>query len=397
MASAMCEAAVADANSHGKAVLKFISANDVGLTGGHQAGYYLPRVRGSWKLFTTMPPERGTNTEHPVKVLWQDGRETDSRVKWYGKGTRSEYRLTRFGRDFPFLMEECVGDLLVLVPASMEEFHAYVLDLPEDIDEVQAALGTEVIGRVGIYLADAATEQALLEQPEGEDLCLERKFRTFVEGLRDWITTAELSDAARATALECIERLARATADQKLLVFLTVEFRLFKLTERKLCAEDICRVFEDVDDFVETANSILNRRKARAGKSLEHHVDYLLSEAGIPHAVQPRGIKGKPDIVIPSEADYNNEQYPADKLIVLGVKRTCKDRWRQVLKEAPRVERKHILTIQAGISPAQLREMRDSGVSLIVPRELHSQYPRDTGIQLLTLEEFITEARTRLS
>jgi Restriction endonuclease EcoRII, N-terminal len=61
-------------------ILKFISPNDVGLTGGHQCGYYLPKK--VWKLFTPNPPTKGVNKESIVKVLWQDGRETQSRIVW---------------------------------------------------------------------------------------------------------------------------------------------------------------------------------------------------------------------------------------------------------------------------------------------------------------------------
>jgi len=79
-------------------------------------------------------------------VVWQDGRITNSRVVWYGRGSRSEYRLTRFGKDFPFLTADCVGDLLVIIPKSHAEFSAYVLDTDEDVDEVQATLGVQIVG-----------------------------------------------------------------------------------------------------------------------------------------------------------------------------------------------------------------------------------------------------------
>jgi len=62
----------------------------------------------------------------------------------YGKGTRSEYRLTRFGKGFAFLTPESVGDLLVLIPVSHTNFKAYVLDNDEDMEDLQAALGVEV-------------------------------------------------------------------------------------------------------------------------------------------------------------------------------------------------------------------------------------------------------------
>src|SRR5204863_5867468 len=94
MSSPACEQAIIDAQKVGRALLKFISPNDVGLTGGHQKGYYLPKA--VWKVFTPFPPTKGVNNDHPVEAIWQDGRVTKSTVKWYGTGTRSEYRLTGF-------------------------------------------------------------------------------------------------------------------------------------------------------------------------------------------------------------------------------------------------------------------------------------------------------------
>src|SRR5271157_1349950 len=106
MSSPICEVAIAEALRVGNAILKFISPNDVGQTGGHQCGYYLPK--SLWEMFTVHPPRKGRNAESAVQVIWQEELVTESRVKWYGKGTRSEYRLTRFGRGFPFLAADVV-------------------------------------------------------------------------------------------------------------------------------------------------------------------------------------------------------------------------------------------------------------------------------------------------
>src|SRR5688572_3570396 len=137
MPSAICERAIEEVRSHGNAILKFISPNDVGITGSHQCGFYLPK--SVWQMFSPHPPAKGQNRENEVEVVWPDGRKTASRVKWYGTGTRSEYRLTRFGKDFPWLAADTVGDLLILIPKSHGQFIAYVLDVDEDIEEVQAA------------------------------------------------------------------------------------------------------------------------------------------------------------------------------------------------------------------------------------------------------------------
>jgi type II restriction enzyme len=134
--------------------------------------------------------------------------------------------------------------------------------------------------------------------------------------------------------------------------------------------------------------------KSRAGKSLEHHVEHLLREEGIPFASKPTAVEGEPDILIPSVEAYLNPKYPLDRLCMIGVKTTCKDRWRQVLNEAQRMKRRHILTIQPGISSNQMEEMRKAGVSLIVPKRLHKDYPPDRKLQIYDMANFLKYAKT---
>lgn len=62
-------------------------------------------------------------------------------------------------------------------------------------------------------------------------------------------------------------------------------------------------------------------------------------------------------------------------------------------KEAPRVPVKHILTLQEGISSKQLAEMKQAGVTLVVPKPLHKKYPKQRDITMLDVETFIAEVR----
>jgi hypothetical protein len=142
----------------------------------------------------------------------------------------------------------------------------------------------------------------------------------------------------------------------------------------------------------------MNRRKARAGRSFENHVEYLLTKAGIPHKMRPSlGADGRPDIVIPSEKAYFDKDWPEKKLFIVGLKTTCKDRWRQVLNEGLRVKKKHIVTLQQGISGAQLQEMHVAGVSLVVPAPLHKTFPKGSAMSLLNVEAFIQDVKSRLA
>lgn len=376
------EKAIEDALQTGRAILKFISPNDVGLTGGKQCGYYLPKK--VWNLFTVNAPTKGQNKESFVTVLWQDGRETKSRVVWYG-AAKSEYRLTRFGRDFPFLSHDCVGELLVLVLQDMEHFRAYVLDNEEDIEGIQSALG------VLITETWAAYNCGRQETTETPDECVERKFREFAKKFSSFPTTKRISAATLDAIEHCIKTFSDSSYDDRLMELIQKEYRLFRMIERQVCQSEIVRTFKDVDDFLATASSILNRRKSRAGRSLENHFEYLLRKAQIPFEPRPQ-IDGtdEPDILIPSKAAYENPHYDVNKLCMIGLKTTCKDRWRQVLKEAQRIPQKHILTLQNGISPNQLVQMREANVTLIVPKSLQAMYPvKDTGMKIFTVDGFI--------
>jgi len=391
MASPECERAIEDAVRYGYALLKFISPNDVGLTGGHQWGYYIPKSENVRTLFTPQPPNRGENHTHPIHIVWQDGRETDSNVKWYGKRTRSEYRITAFGKDFPFISHHVVGDLLVLVVVEKQkEIRAYVLDEEEDIDEITAQLGVSPAKTWALY-------ERGVERVETEDECVERNFRDFAKDLSDFPTGEQFSAQTWKLLEECVEAFKRVPPDKGLLRCMDTEFNLFKFVERKLCQADLVRAFKDVDDFIATAQTLLQRRKSRAGRSLENHVEQYLKVAGIPYEMRPN-IQGKPDVVIPGAKEYKDPRYPDNKLFILGVKRTCRDRWRQVVNEAKRVKHKHVLTIEQGISGAQLEEMHESNVILVVPKPLHSQYPPEERAKVvISIQDFIAEVRSRLN
>jgi hypothetical protein len=392
MSSPICDRAIGDILTHGKAILKFISPNDVGLTGGHQYGYYLPRR--VWQLYTPQAPEKGVNHDHHVTVLWENGLTTNSVVKWYGKGTRSEYRLTHFGRGFPYLDHDFVGSLLVLVIRSQTDFLAYVFDLEEDIEAIEAALGIQII-QWAAWNRDVGG--ALPEIVETPDDCLDRRFRAFTATVREFPSTTAFSAEAEAALEECIRNFLASPTDDRLMQCVEAEYRLFRMVERKLSEPDIVRVFASIEQFLETAQMILQRRKARAGRSLENHVETILRQTGIPFEMRATVEATRPDVLIPGSCEYLDRAYPTDKLFAIGVKTTCKDRWRQVLREAVRVQNKHILTIQAGISPNQLQEMEDSSVTLIVPKSLHKDYPPTHRDKLLTIEQFIGVVRDRLN
>lgn len=385
MVSPQCEEAIKESLSRGAALLKFLSPNDVGATESHQAGFYLPKA--SWTYLTTQAPEKGVNHTHPVEILWPDGTTTKSSVIWYGKA-KSEYRLTGFNRDvdFPWRTPDNLGSLLVLVPKRIDFFLAYVLDSDEDIEEIQASLGVQVLESWGLYEEDQKVQ-------ETEDECLRKKYAEFAREIEQLPKGEVFSEFARLSIFECFEKFQQQSLDDQLIRLVREEYNLFKLVERKVYGPKVVQLFKSIDDFLSLALVILNSRKSRAGRSLENHVAFLLRESGLKFDSRPAVDGTEPDILIPGAKQYVDPAFPSDKLFILAIKTTCKDRWRQVTEEAPRIPRKHILTLQEGISANQLNQMQRANVHLVVPESLHGAYPEHERHLIQTIESFVKQVK----
>ena len=87
-----------------KSFCKFLTANDTGKTGGHQAGIYIPK--SAVEIIFNENFQRGENISRWAKIRWQNEIVTDSRFIYYGAKTRNEYRITNCGnKDFNPLEE----------------------------------------------------------------------------------------------------------------------------------------------------------------------------------------------------------------------------------------------------------------------------------------------------
>lgn len=366
---------------------KFLSANDTGVTGAHQSGIYISKPAVPI-LFDTLG-EKGQNKDKWVKIKWQNDFQTDARFIYYGQGTRNEYRITHFGKDFPFLKSEYTGALFVLVQDTEEDYQGFVLNTEDEINEFLDAFGI------------SATETNRLVEtssivPEVHEKMEMDKFITIFGS--DFPSSERMSAAARQiqdTVFDHQEYI-RTNPDKKLLDWTEVEYRLFRALEYAQYGEMITHGFASVEDFILTANQVLNRRKSRAGKSLEHHLAAIFEGNEIEFQAQAvtEGNK-KPDFLFPSQAAYHNAAYPTEKLISLAAKTTCKDRWRQVLNEADRLrgKDKFLCTLQQGISAAQMDEMQAEKVILVVPKPYIQTYPRDRQNRIWTISKFVQYVR----
>lgn len=374
--------------NHGQlAYCKFLSANDTGDTGAHQAGIYI--AKNAISILFDEPGEKGSNKDKYVKVRWQDDFTTDSRFIYYGTGTRNEYRITRFGRGFPFLRTEHTGDLFVFVKNDVEDYSGYILETEDDINAFLDAF------------AMSPTDTGTIIQKEDMqlDTRAELAFAEFIEALTvDFPASVEMSAAARRifNSVYNHEENIQLNPDKELIDWIDTEYRLFRKIEFSRYGDMITKGFSTVEKFIEVANMVLNRRKSRAGKSLEHHLSAMFDGNSLIYQAQPRTEGNKrPDFLFPGESAYHDLTYPSEQLIFLGAKTTCKDRWRQVINEANRIRDKHLFTLQQGISAQQLDEMEAEHITLVVPAPYIAAYPSEKRGNIWTLHKFIAYAKER--
>lgn len=228
-------------------------------------------------------------------------------------------------------------------------------------------------------------EQLGITVEESEDTFLDALIQRFGT---QFPTTREFSAYARATLADVHPG---DNPDIVLMKWMEREEILYRTFEKHLISEKLAQGFEnDVDGFFRFSLSAQNRRKSRAGQALENHVEQLLIARNIRYdRTKVTENKSKPDFIFPSIEAYHDTAFNTELLTMLGVKSTCKDRWRQVLSEADRVTDKHLLTFEAAISVNQTTEMKSHSLQLVVPEGIHGTYSDEQQKWLMNVTDFM--------
>ena len=318
------------------------------------------------------------------------------------KGGRNEARLTNFGGSSSALLDpDSTGALTVFAFAldsggAATDCHVWVCQHATEEELIEDRIGPVEPGKWTIWSpasfpgpslftpAPAPRANCWLDPSEMPPAWLTR----FPTGAEIILKTVELRPDF---SLDPDKRLMRRRE---------CEFEIFRSVEEAVELPVITAGFTSLDGFLARAQTILQRRKSRSGRSLELHAREIFIEERLQEGDdfdhQPESDPGtgkRPDFLFPSQTAYMDRHFPDAKLRMLAVKTTCKDRWRQILNEADRIPNKHLLTLQEGVSESQFREMTGAGVRLVVPAPLVSTFPPSVRPHLQTLESFIGDVR----
>jgi restriction endonuclease EcoRII-like protein len=382
---------------------KRLSGNDTLANGSHQAGPYIPKEF----LFSIFPELNRKEIKNPdVRFdLIVDSHSDRKQVRavWYNnkfhgnpQGGRNEARLTNLGGISSALLDpDNTGTLAVFAfvldhQSKAQTCHVWVCKDAQEEDFVEDRIGPVEPGQWVVWTVDEKSHPDLFAPKEKSRVSC-------------WLNPEEIPPAWLVkfpTGIEIIGKTLELkpgqgmNPDTRLVKRRDCEFQIFRSVEEAIELPWIEKGFSSIDEFIARAQTILQRRKARSGRSLELHAREIFLEEGMreDHDFEhgPESEQGKkPDFLFPSALHYKNKDFPDKDLRMLAVKTTCKDRWRQILNEADRIQTKHLLTLQEGVSEAQFREMSDAGVKLVIPEPLLTSYAEPIRPHLLTLEGFI--------
>jgi hypothetical protein len=385
--------------------VKRLSGNDTLANGSHQAGPYIPKGF----IFDVLPSINRVDIKNPDLKFnlyvdsHMDAREV--RAIYYNnkfsegvKNGRNEVRITNFGGGAsPLLDPESTGALTVFAflvrGDATPECHVWVCRHATEEDIVEDRVGPVEPGRWVIRMATGTGTPDLFTAPPVRANCWLEPHELPPTWLTKFPTGMEI--IAKAAELRSDALLA---PDVRLMRRRECEYEIYKSVEVAIELPVIKAGFDSVEAFVARAQTILQRRKSRSGRSLELHARTIFTEEGLVENThfthQPESEPGKsPDFLFPSQAAYKDASFPAANLRMLAVKTTCKDRWRQILNEASRVPEKHLLTLQEGISEPQFQEMVHANVKLVVPKPIIEKFPKSVQPHIQTLESFIGDVR----
>ncbi len=166
---------------------------------------------------------------------------------------------------------------------------------------------------------------------------------------------------------------------------LDIEFELYKKFEKKCTIkifeealnkkivkfpkgnfkQSFLRFFEHhYDDFWNLFLSISQSRRTRAGGSFENHLKFLFSKLDYPYDTHTL-LNGKVDYLFPSEEVFRKNRTVC---LVISVKRTLRERWRQVIGELASINagKIYIATQEENISKQKIQEIKKHNINLVV-------------------------------
>lgn len=346
----------------------------------------------------------GTSSKQKGEIDWFYFADDQEPVREFSKYTfydareripgRTEWRMYYSGA---FLSHAEIGDIIVLLKSYGSRIRGLVFQRTSIwLSAVMSMLDTltlgpdfQVLTREDLGRRDISFTQTLILEELGIRLPVETAGSDRELVMRElggvFPDTKNMSKFARENSQFDV-----SDPDNTLMVWIEREEKLFLAVEEDLVSTRIKAGFAGVDDFIQYSLSVQNRRKSRMGYALQNHLQALFEENEIQFTAQAHTEgRSKPDFIFPGEIQYQNPLFDGDLLTMLAAKSTLKERWRQIPSEAERISRKHVLTLDPGMTPTQFSEMQSYELIVVLPQEIRGLYEDPIAAETMPLAAFI--------
>lgn len=208
----------------------------------------------------------------------------------------------------------------------------------------------------------------------------------------------------------------KAPGDTLMTLSQDIEWRRFQELERNARSVEIIRtLFSDtgkpsveslfravIRKFPEINRILLSsaqQRKSRAGYSLEHHLRRMLIDGGIPHESQVvlKEKNRRPDFILPSVKVFSDLERDKSAALILSVKSSLRERWKQVQGESANCEL-YLATFDGSVGKDAIKAMGNLGVRLVVPESLKesTETEYESSSEVISFAQFFKdELQTR--
>jgi hypothetical protein len=127
-------------------------------------------------------------------------------------------------------------------------------------------------------------------------------------------------------------------------------------------------------------------RRQRAGQAFEILIRDVLVRLQYPFSAQALISNSQPDFILPSLEHFRKN--PPDA-IIFTLKRSLRERWRQIVTEGTRGLGFFLATIDEKIAARDLAAMLESRIRIVVPARIKSVRPAyETAVNVITFEQF---------
>lgn len=262
----LCDLATTSCLQSEAAYCKFLTANDSGANGSHQVGILVSN--SAMHMLFGEKPHGTAPVKRTVEITWNNDLKRENTFTWYH--SKKELRITSFGRDFPYKKPEQTGSLFVFTKQDHDHYSAFFLDLDSEIERFLDNFGispTQTNRPIDISgFKDADTK--LSEY-------LKNNYSAFNGDFPSSEKMAFLAEDIENKLFNHRDRII-SDPDRKLIDWTTVEYALFRELENAKYLKTVQNGFNSLEDFLAFSLKVSNSRKARAGKSLEHHLESIL-------------------------------------------------------------------------------------------------------------------------